>query len=123
MGLTYITAAVESLDKSVQPREASFLVDTGAADCLLPARFLAEIGIKPEGSEVYELADGGAIRLPFSWARFYFMDTFVIAKVVFGPENAEPLLGAIALESAGITVDPLNQTLKRLAARSLKRAA
>jgi hypothetical protein len=46
----------------------------------------------------------------------------VIVKIIFGPEDAEPLLGAIALESAGFVVDPSNQTLRRLGARSLKKA-
>ena len=43
-------------------------------------------------------------------------------KVIFGPEGSEPILGAMALEYAGFTVDPSSQTLKRLAARSLKSA-
>jgi hypothetical protein len=38
----------------------------------------------------------------------------------FGPENTEPILGAIALESAGVMVDPVSQTLKKLPALSLK---
>jgi len=37
-----------------------------------------------------------------------------------GPEGAEPLLGATALESAGFTIDPVSQTLKRLPAVPLK---
>ncbi len=122
MGLTYVIATVESLGRTALPRQVRFLVDTGA-DCLLPASWLTEVGITPDEADVYELANGAAIRLPFGWARFSFMDTFVIAKAVFGPEDSEPLLGAIALESAGIIVDPLNQTLKRQVARSLKRAA
>jgi hypothetical protein len=40
--------------------------------------------------------------------------------VIFGPDNAEPLLGVTALESVGILVDPANQTLKRLPAIPLK---
>ena len=35
-------------------------------------------------------------------------------------ESGEPILGATALESAGITIDPANQTLKQLPAISLK---
>ena len=37
--------------------------------------------------------------------------------------EAEPLLGVTALESAGFTVDPASQTLKRLPAIPSKRAA
>ena len=35
-------------------------------------------------------------------------------------EDTEPLLGVTALESAGIEVDPRNETLKRLPAIRLK---
>jgi hypothetical protein len=40
--------------------------------------------------------------------------------VIFGPDDADPLLGVTALESVGITVDPANRTLKRLPAIPLK---
>jgi hypothetical protein len=41
-------------------------------------------------------------------------------RVIFGPDNIEPILGVTALESVGVVVDPANQTLKRLPAISLK---
>jgi hypothetical protein len=40
--------------------------------------------------------------------------------VVFGPPNVEPILGVVALENAGLTVDPITKTLKRLPAKPLK---
>jgi clan AA aspartic protease len=123
MGLTYTSATVEALDRSGNPIEARFLVDTGAVDCLMPTSALRKAGILPEGTDTYELANGQAIELPFGWARIQFMETLAIAKVIFGPEDAEPILGVIALESAGMVVDPLTNTLKRLAVRSLKKVA
>jgi hypothetical protein len=51
------------------------------------------------------------------------MDTVAIAKVVFGPDEAEPLLGVIAMETAGVMLDPLTNTLRRLTKRSLKKVA
>src|SRR5262249_47802431 len=123
MGLTYTMAAVEALDATPPPFQARFLADTGATDCLLPAALLRSAGIQPEGTSLYELADGRTVQLEFGWVRLRFMNTVAIAKVVFGPEDAEPILGVIALESAGVSVDPLTNTLKRLATRSLKRAA
>ena len=41
--------------------------------------------------------------------------------IVFGQEEAEPLLGVTALESVGIEVDPHNQSLKRLPSTRLRR--
>jgi len=42
------------------------------------------------------------------------------ANVIFGPDDAEPILGVTALESVGIEMDPRNQRLKRLPAVRLK---
>jgi hypothetical protein len=48
------------------------------------------------------------------------MGEITAGRVIFGPEGVEPLLGATALESAGMVVDPGTQTLTRLPAVSLK---
>lgn len=123
MGLTHVTATVRSFGLTEPSIEAQFLVDTGAIDCLLPASMLKRAGIQPERTEVYELADGEQIEFPVGFARIDILDTFAVVTVIFGPEDAEPLLGAIALESAGLVVDPSDQTLKRLRVRSLKKVA
>ena len=56
----------------------------------------------------------------FTLARLEFMGEVTAGRVIFGPDAAEPLLGVTALESVGITIDPANQTLKRLPAIPLK---
>jgi hypothetical protein len=48
------------------------------------------------------------------------MGEITTGRVIFGPDNAEPILGVTALESVGITIDPVTRTLKRLTAISLK---
>jgi hypothetical protein len=48
------------------------------------------------------------------------MGEITAGRVVFGPDDAEPLLGVTALESVGIVVDPASRTLKRLPAIPLK---
>ncbi len=119
MGLTYVTVKLNGLTgrKAI---EAQFLVDTGAIDCLVPAPALRRIGIKPVGKDVYELADGETREMPFGYAIVRFMGSETVAKVIFGPEKAEPLLGVVALESCGIAVDPVTRTLKRMVAKPLK---
>jgi hypothetical protein len=42
---------------------------------------------------------------------------------MFGPDDCEPLLGVIALESAGFMLDPVAQRIRKLPARSLKAVA
>ena len=123
MGITHTSVAVTTLDRSGQPFERKFLVDTGAMDCLAPASLLEKAGVQREGTDLYELANGETVEFPFGYARMTFIGTEIITKIIFGPENAEPILGVMALEHAGITVDPTTQTLKRMATRSLKKAA
>ena len=43
-----------------------------------------------------------------------------VTPIIFGPEGSEPILGVLALEGLGISVDPKTRSLKRERARSLK---
>ena len=100
--------------------QANFLVDTGASDSMAPARELRRIGVEPVGTKVYELADGTRQEYPFGLVEIAFMGEITAGRVIFGPDDVEPLLGVTALESVGITVDPATQTLRRLPAIPLK---
>lgn len=123
MGLTYVTTSIEGLDRSGERYERDFLVDTGAIHCMVAASRLVAAGVKKDGVARYELANGEVVEYAhgFAWVRFMGVET--IAQIVFAPEGTEPLLGVVALESAGFGVDPVTKTLKRMAAFSLKRAA
>jgi len=121
MGLTYVTTQITDLARSGKPYEASFLVDTGAIDCMVSASALRDAGVLVEGRDSYELANGSLIEYPYGFARVSFMGSETVTQVIFGPEDAEPILGVVALENTGIGVDPVSKTLKRMAAKPLKR--
>jgi clan AA aspartic protease len=120
MGLIHVTTTLRPLPKSRKKYEADFLVDTGATDSLAPANKLKKAGIKPIGRMTYELADGQTVEYDFGLAVIEFMGEITSGRVIFGPDDAEPLLGVTALESVGILVDPTSQRLKRLPAIPLK---
>lgn len=120
MGLTHVTTTVRRLAGRGKAFEAEFLVDTGAVDCLAPAKALLKAGIKPEGKNVYELANGSPVELEYGFARVSLMGQETVTPIVFGPEGSEPILGVLALEGLGISVDPKTRSLKRGRARSLK---
>ena len=120
MGATHVTVAVSNPADVERRWEGLFLVDTGATDSYVPASHLRAIGIKPEGHRTYELANGQEIRLEIGLIRIEFMGEITGGIVIFGDEDAEPLLGVTALESVGIEVDLKNQRLKRLPAVRLK---
>lgn len=120
MGLIHVAVTLKAFGAAEATYAANFLVDTGATDSLAPAAELRKAGIEPVGKKNYELADGALQEFEFGLAQISFMGEITAGRVLFGPDDVEPLLGVTALESAGILVDPANQTLKRLPAISLK---
>lgn len=120
MGLTHVTVSLKADQKSEKKYEADFLVDTGATDCIASAKSLKEAGINPIGKTAYELADGTTKEYEFGLAVIEFMGDITAGRVVFGPNDVEPVLGVTALESTGIAVDPARQLLKRMPAIPLK---
>jgi len=120
MGLPHVTVTLKSLRVPAGTYEADFLIDTGATDSIAPASELRKIGVEPAGAMVYELADGTIQEYPFGLVETIFMGQITAGRVIFGPDDAEPILGVTALESVGITFDPATRTLKRLPAIPLK---
>jgi clan AA aspartic protease len=120
MGLIHVTTTLRAGEKARKKYVSEFLVDTGATDSLAPANELRRAGIKRRGRVAYELADGQTVEYDFGLAEIEFMGEITSGRVIFGPDNAEPLLGVTALESVGILVDPANRTLKRMPAIPLK---
>ncbi len=112
MGATHVTVTIRNPAQPEKCWEGLFLVDTGATDSLVPRDHLASIGLQPKGKRTYELADGNELRMDITTAEIEFMGEIVGGTILMGEPDTEPILGVTALESAGIEVDPLNQTLK-----------
>lgn len=123
MGLTHTTVTVRGVGASKRARgySATFLVDTGAVDCVAPAKALRKAGIREEGRAPYSLATGDIIELPYGFARVSFMGSETVTQIVFGSDDCEPLLGVVALENTGIGIDPVSKTLRRMTAKPLKK--
>ena len=120
MGLTRIRVRVRDLAARGEPFEDEFLVDTGATHCIAPRDRLAEAGIEPEAKRRYELGNGESVDYEYGFARVSFKGAETVTPVAFGPPGVEPVLGVVALEGAGFTVDPVTETIKRLPAMPLK---
>ena len=120
MGVTRVTTRISNLAQDTEPWEADFLVDTGAIDCMAPRDRLVEAGVRPEGKAVYELANGQPVEYEYGFARVAFLGAETVAQVIFGPPETEPILGVVALENTGVSVDPITRTLRRMHAKPLK---
>lgn len=121
MGITQVTVTVRNPGNRQQSWDGLFLVDTRAIDCLVPGSALRAIGLEPRGQRSYEWADGTEVKRDITVAEIEFLGETVGATVIFGKDDAEPILGVTALESAGIEVDPRSRRLQRLPAVRLKR--
>ena len=122
MGLTHVPVTVSNFITN-DSFTADFLIDTGATDSMAPASELKRIGIEPVGTRVYELANGQKAEFEVGDAKVSFLEETIALRFIFGPDGSEPILGVIALESAGLVVDPKNQTLSRIPAFPLKAVA
>ena len=125
MGLTHIAVQIRNRDScdANNTFNTNFLVDTGATDSMVPARELIRMGVKPSHKKTYELASGELIKYDVAWVELSFMDETIESRVIFGPDNTEPILGVLALEAVGVVIDPSSQKLKKLRALPLKKVA
>ena len=94
--------------------EGEFLIDTGAIDCVVPRRHLEAIGIEPEERRAYRLADGTEVKLDVGIVRLEFMGGRSGVDAVFADDDAQPLLGARAMESLNVEIDMREHELRRL---------
>lgn len=92
-------------------RDVEALVDTGAFFSLLPSTVLNDLGITPTQTRTFNVADGRRLEMPVGEAMVEYGGDQVATYVVFGPDNARPLLGAYTLEALALQVNPLKGEL------------
>lgn len=93
-----------------QTETVDAIVDTAAADSVMPSSLLRRLGIEPARTVRYRTASGERVNYEVGSAYFAAEGFRCIANVVFGPEE-EPLMGATTLEQLYLAVDPRNKRL------------
>ncbi|HKP83793.1 MAG TPA: retroviral-like aspartic protease family protein [Pyrinomonadaceae bacterium] len=119
MGLTRVAVELRK-PGSKEALSQTLLVDTGATDSMISTSVLRRLGILPIDKRTYELATGELQDFEVGYAEMSFMDDTIQTRVIFGPDNTEPILGAIALELAGLMVDPSNEALRKIPGHPFK---
>jgi len=112
MGMTYVTGAVRRPGTRGKPQRVRFLVDTGAIYTVLPERTWRRLGLAPERTVDFTLADGTTISRGVSECRLELGDRGATSPVILGVADDGPLLGTITLETLGLMVDPLSRKLR-----------
>ena len=87
------------------------LVDSGSTYNILPASMLRRLGVQVQRSGTFSLADGRSVQrdLGQTWVRLN--GEAYITPVVFGNDDAQPLLGAVTLEIFLLAIDPVQMRL------------
>jgi len=110
MGITFTRAKISSPRR---PRgrtvELEFLIDTGAIYSVVPGSITRKLALGKLDREEFTLADGTRRAYDIGEAFFELGDRRGTSKVVFGPSNVTPLLGALTLESLGLMVNPVTR--------------
>jgi clan AA aspartic protease len=114
MALTVLEMEVGNPTKPEVTQTIEFLIDSGAIYSVVPTRILKRLGIKPIGEQQFRLADGTKIVRKKGVAFFKYGERAGGADVIFGEKDDSTLLGAFALESLGLALDPLRRELKPL---------
>ena len=102
---------LDSMDGK-QSLQLEALVDTGSFYTIVPASLLTSLGVTPTDKAGLELADGRKVTYDMGEARATVDGRSVATLVVFGEDDAHPLLGAYTLEGLRLTVDPVEETLE-----------
>lgn len=114
MGITFLKMQIANPEQPKRMRAVEFLVDTGAIYSVVPARVLTGLGISPDRTEEFTLADGSHTKRRIGGAVFELDGRRAPSPVIFGEKDDATLLGAVTLESLGLMVDPLKRELRPL---------
>ena len=91
--------------------ELEALVDTGASVTSVPGSILHELGVSPVTSRQFRFAQGESREMDMGRTWINIDGREEITLFVFNDEGTLPLLGALAMESLFLGVDPVAQRL------------
>lgn len=112
MGLTYVNVTITNPANLTRSKRKRLPADSGALYSIIPKEVLRAVGIKPYGTETFTLADGSKIYRAVGTAFLRINDRKAPSPVIFGQKGDGGLLGVIALESLGFTIDRRTGKLK-----------
>ena len=107
MGMTVARARLANVLDRDRQVDVDMTVDSGAIYSVVPAAVLRSIGVVPERTETFWLADGRSVRRRIGHVVFEIQGCEGISRVIFGRAGDACLLGMVTLEELGLSLDPL----------------
>ena len=101
----------------VGPRDGSrfqpviAVVDTAATYAVMPSPLLSMLGISPEWTSEFEMANGNREEHSLAEIRLRINDEERATICIFGKPDSQPLLGSYTLHGFGLAVDPATGAL------------
>jgi predicted aspartyl protease len=114
MGITTVRARLANHADRERETTVDMTVDSGAIYSVVPGPLLRSIGVRPESTETFWLADGRSVRRRVGFVFFGVEGCQAISRVIFGQAGDACLLGMVALEELGLSLDPLKRQLRPL---------
>ena len=111
MGMFEVNVKLTSLAAPGRAEEVSLLVDTGATLSWVPRDVLNRLGAAVFSRLPFELADGRRLERDITTVLLTIDGRKAPVPVAFGESGEAAVLGATALESLGLLVDPVAQKL------------
>lgn len=112
MGTFRTTIQIESHTRRGELRElANVLVDTGSEATWVPRHLLESLGVQPEKTMRFRVADGRAIERQAGFAIIHAGGTHTGDDIVFAEPGDMVLLGARTMEGLNLRVDPVRHSL------------
>ena len=110
MGAIYVTIDVGDM-RGEQFEPVEVMVDTGSTFTTVPADLLRRLGVNPQRTMQVRLADGSVINDQVCDTVIRLEGQTFFTPISFGREGEPNLLGVVALETALLAVDPVQQRL------------
>jgi predicted aspartyl protease len=114
MGMTTVPARLANIVDRTRDATVDMTVDSGAIHSVVPGRVLRAIGVRPERTETFWLADGRSVRRRVGFVLFAIEGSEAVSRVIFGRAGDACLLGMVTLEELGLSLDPLKRRLRPL---------
>ena len=110
MGTIFVTIEVGD-QRGEQFERVQVMVETGATFTTVPTEVLRRLGVSPQRSMPARLADGTIIEDQVSDTIIKLEGHTFYTPITFGKGGEPNLLGVVALETALLAVDPVDQRL------------
>jgi clan AA aspartic protease len=102
---------IANLERPERSAELSLVADTGATVSWIPRHILQSLGIEPLSRLPFSLADGRSLQRDIGGVLLIIDEHRAPVPVAFGEAGENALLGATALETLGMVVDPVEKEL------------